>query len=608
MAARERNAGEFGGRPYRKGLVGFSIARVCNFGANYDIVAVLESPRPLRKRPARQIGMLGVLADPSEHSVARELFEMFKTPWEFYREGQRYDVLLCAGGGCCQEDAASLILIYAGGKLPSDSDEKISLSSRTSNNSLSYLGAPFPIYGDCIMFRERGMGFVIDEELQQEVMYRYRTGKAAVVRIGYDLFSEVRTLLTVGQPVRYAGIATLDLHIALLRDLIVGNGIPLVEVPPVPDGFQFTACLTHDVDHPMIRKHKWDHTMFGFLYRATVGSFISLLRGRTSIGNAFTNWIAALKLPFVYLGLAKDFWGVFADHYLELEKGLSPTFFIIPSKGYPGRNSTGLAPQFRAAGYRAEDIADVVTKITEAGGEVGLHGIDAWLDSSSGREELQEIRRLTGRSEIGVRMHWLYYDQQSPLALEQAEAGYDSTIGYTETVGYRAGTTQVYKPLQAVTLLELPLHVMDTALFYPDYLGLSSLQASALLNSMIDNAVEFGGCMTINWHDRSILPERLWDACYRDLIRELTSRDVWFATAERAISWFKKRRSVVFERDSAGSDAVFAKITADSSASLPGLRLRIHRPFGSGASGTNCYNDISLDESLGAWVPMGVNA
>ena len=114
-------------------------------------------------------------------------------------------------------------------------------------------------------------------------------------------------------------------------------------------------------------------------------------------------------------------------------------------------------------------------------------------------------------------MHWLYYDLQSPLALEQAGAAYDSTIGYRETVGYRAGTTQVYKPLQATRLLELPMHVMDTALFYPAYMGLSSRQATALLGGMVDNALNFGGCITMNWHDRSLAPERLWGACYRNL-------------------------------------------------------------------------------------------
>ena len=192
---------------------------------------------------------------------------------------------------------------------------------------------------------------------------------------------------------------------------------------------------------------------------------------------------------------------------------------MIPFKDRPGKNADGPAPAFRAARYGAQDIADAIRKLLAAGCEVGLHGIDAWVDSSKGREELEEIRRLTGVSEIGVRMHWLYYDQQSPVALEKAGAAYDSTIGYNETVGYRAGTTQAYKPLEASRLLELPLHVMDTALFYPAYLGLSPQQARTLLGQMVDNAVQFGGCLTINWHDRSIAPERLWGECYRDLVR-----------------------------------------------------------------------------------------
>ena len=97
-----------------------------------------------------------------------------------------------------------------------------------------------------------------------------------LARIGYDLFSEVRTLLTLGQPPANAGIPTLEVHIAFLRDLITGRGISLVEIPPVPEGFQFVACLTHDVDHPSIRQHKLDHTMVGFLLRAIFGSLVEL--------------------------------------------------------------------------------------------------------------------------------------------------------------------------------------------------------------------------------------------------------------------------------------------------------------------------------------------
>ena len=233
------------------------------------------------------------------------------------------------------------------------------------------------------------------------------------MRIGYNLFGENGTLLTKGQPADCAGIPTLDLHIALLRDLIVASGIPLVEIPPVPDGYRSIACLTHDVDHPSICRHKWDHTMFGFLHRAVLGSLVNFFRGRIPARDLVKNWAAALKLPLVYTGLTKDFWCGFDDRYFELEKGLCSTFFVIPFKNYPGRNSHGLAPRFRAVRYGAQDIANTIRKIVVAGCEVGLHGIDAWLDSARGREELAEIRRMTGLSEIGVRMHWLYYDQQS---------------------------------------------------------------------------------------------------------------------------------------------------------------------------------------------------
>ncbi len=560
--------------------------------------------------------MIGVIADSAERTVIKEFFELFKTPWEFYRSDRQYEVLLCDGNCSIDGDAAKLILIYAGRKIRSDAKEKIQSDSSRSNRTLRYKGTQLPIYGESITFQEGGTKTLVDEDSRPALIHRHVSSDGLpadglLARIGYNLFSEVGTLLTVGQPAAYASIPTLELHIALLRELIVASGVALIEIPPVPDGYQSIACLTHDVDHPLIGQHKWDHTILGFLYRAVFGSLSNFCRGRIPFRNLLVNWVSAFKLPFVYMGLADDFWRGFADRYLELEKGLCSTFFVIPFENRPGLKSDGVAPSYRAARYRAADIADTIGKITAAGCEVGLHGIDGWLDSSKGREELEEIRRLTGASEIGVRMHWLYYDQQSALKLEQAGAIYDSTIGYTDTVGYRAGTTQAYKPLQAARLLELPMHVMDTALFYPAYLGLSPRQATPLLGRMVNNAVQFGGCMTINWHDRSLAPERLWDACYRELVQDLKDRNVWFATAKQATSWFQKRRSVVFEIDGVEPDGVCAKVTAHHGASVPGLRLRIHKPLQSylrGNQGSEGYIDIAFEESVDTAVPFGVKA
>jgi hypothetical protein len=553
--------------------------------------------------------MIGVIANPSDHAVVSEFFELFKTPWEFYRSDRRYDVLLCSTDSLFDQGTAKLVLLYSGEKLPFDAEGGIDIGSRRTNRMLSYNGAQIPIYGDSITFREKGRGVLVDEESKQEVMHQCQSQGRAIARIGYDVFGEARTLLTAGQPVAHASIPTLDLHIALLRDLIVASGVRLVEIPPVPDGYKFIACLTHDVDHPSIRQHKFDRTMFGFLYRAVFGSLINVLRGRMTLRSLFTNWAAVLKLPFVYMGLAKDFWHDFDDRYLELEKGLCSTFFVIPFKDNPGRTFNSVAPEFRAARYDARTVADAIRKIRAAGCEVGLHGIDAWLDSSKGYEELEEIRSLTQASEIGVRMHWLYFNEQSSIVLERAGADYDSTVGYNQTVGYRAGTTQAYKPLQAARLLELPLHAMDTALFYPNYLGLSPREATTLLGRLLENAARFGGCLTTNWHDRSLAPERLWGASYRDLLGHLKNRDAWFATAGQATSWFRKRRSVVFGIDSVEPDAVRARVLSDHTDNLPGLQLRIHnvRESHDSVHRAEAYVDRAFNETTDTRVPCGAS-
>ncbi|MCC6367107.1 MAG: hypothetical protein IT165_26615 [Bryobacterales bacterium] len=511
--------------------------------------------------------MIGVLAHPAEHAVVQEFFELFKTPWEFHRRDQAYDVLLCSGDHDFQEDYAKLILIYSGQPLQVDvGQETEAVSPERQGRMLLYREAALPIYGEHLLFRGTDSDLV-DEKSKEPAMHVRQSLSGMRIRIGYNLFEEVRTLLTVGQPACNAGIPTLDLHIALLRDVILASGAPLMEIPPVPKGYRFIACLTHDVDHPSIRQHRFDNTILGFLYRALFRSLFDVIRGRTPVRHLLTNWGAVLKLPFVHLGLASDFWHTF-EQYLKLEDGLPSSFFFIPFRGSPGQRMDGPAPSRRAARYRAKDFAATVQTLMASGCEIGLHGIDAWLDASKGWAELEEIRQITGQSEVGVRMHWLYFRDRSPAALEQAGADYDSTVGYNETIGYRAGTTQVYKLLTAEKLLELPLHIMDTALFYPAYLNLSPQDARKRIGTILDNAVQFGGCVTVNWHDRSIAPERLWGAFYRQLIQELLDRGAWFATAAQTVSWFRARRSVTFQH---------GQTTCGSIASCAGVHLCIQQ-------------------------------
>lgn len=506
--------------------------------------------------------MIGVIAQPSEYPAVREFFELLKTPWEFHAEGKAYDAVLRHGDRETPEADAKVTVVYGGRRTAFDARHDIRIASEDRGpRVLSVYGRQVPVYGESAAFQ-------VGE--RQPAMVSLGSPGRSVVRIGYDLFGEIRTLLTVGQPAAYANVPALELHIETLRRTIVAKGVRLAEVPPVPDGYRFIACLTHDVDHPLLSRHRFDATMFGFLYRATVGSALRLLRGRLAMRCLLQNWTAAMKLPLVHLGFSRDIWKDFA-RYRELEKGAPSTFFVMPFRGRCGRN----APGRRACAYGAQDIADQIRLLVAAGQEIGLHGIDAWCDARAGRAELDEIRRFAGQAEVGSRMHWLYYNQESPAVLEQAGADYDSTVGYNETVGYRAGTTQVYKPFQARRLMELPLHVMDTALFYPCYLNLSAEDAWGRVREIIDQAVEFGGCVTVNWHDRSIAPERLWGGFYSELIDCLRSQGAWFATAAQTVAWFRKRRAAAFDTNDGW----------DAGDGLPGLQLRFrHEAEPSGAT------------------------
>ena len=216
--------------------------------------------------------------------------------------------------------------------------------------------------------------------------------------------------------------------------------------------------------------------------------------------------------------------------------------------------------------------------------EIGLHGLDAWHDEAKGKEELEEIRRITEGSTIGVRMHWLYFDQNSPLMLDRAGADYDSTIGYNDAIGYRAGTTQAYKPLGVERLMELPLHIMDTALFYPKRMALSPGEANKRVATVINNAVRYGGAVTVNWHDRSIAPERCWRDFYLNMVGELRTNRAWFATAAEAVAWFRARRSTAFDNVARGERPVSRVIKTVEG--LPDLKIQVHgrreRPVGAG--------------------------
>jgi len=144
----------------------------------------------------------------------------------------------------------------------------------------------------------------------------------------------------------------------------------------------------------------------------------------------------------------------------------------------------------------------------------------------------------------GVRMHWLYFSDKTYETLERAGFDYDSTFGFNDAVGFRAGTGQVFRPLGANHLVEIPPTIQDTALFYTRRMHLDEAQAFAVCEQVIAEACAFGGGITLLWHLRSIGPERWWDDFYRRLLDHLEAAGAWLAPAAEVVEFYRRRRAV----------------------------------------------------------------
>jgi hypothetical protein len=536
--------------------------------------------------------VIGIISKDTEIAAVREFFQLFKTPWECYVADRSYDLVITTTGELPIDLDLCPVAIYDSKITRFDGEIKIAVHQ---GGCLEFEDTQFPLYGDGSAFEAVGRPFLRRKDNGEIVGFELSQGPRRVMRIGYDLFQEVAFLLSQGQPSENAHVPTLELHISLLRSIMVNAGVPFVEVLPAPAGYEFMACLTHDVDFTGIRHHKFDSTMWGFLYRALVGSLVGSLKGTLPWAKCRTNWRAALSLPLVYAGLKDDFWLEF-DRYMEIERGLGSTFFFIPFKGHAGTRASRPAPKRRAAKYDVSKIGPQVQELIENGCEVGLHGVDAWKDSAMALVERGRIVEITGQTQVGVRMHWLYFDENSPKVLEETNFSYDSTFGYNEAIGFRAGTSQVFCVAPANALLELPLTIQDTALFYPDRMGLSEAEAMDSCRNLFKQMLRFGGVLTINWHTRSLSPERLWGEFYQGLLAEIQKHRVWFGTAAEVVNWFRARRALRFERVQFTGEELRLKISGPALSERSSFVVRVHHPKPSAdASSTRpvpAYSDI----------------
>ena len=304
--------------------------------------------------------------------------------------------------------------------------------------------------------------------------------------------------------------------------------------PPRWGGARFAVALTHDVDVP------WRWSRVGVRGAA---SRVKQALGRRQLGTAVAEAGALGAAPVHRVRGTDPYWSFDRIVGGETARGARSTFFLMAGHAHP------------ADGPSAETYDRVRPRLVElldgAGAEVGLHGSytaagdDAVLGAEKARLD------ALGPAVRGQRYHYLRVRPHENLAsLPGLGIAYDSSLGFPDAIGFRAGIAQPFRPWDLAAgrphdLVEIPLAVMDVTLGEERYAWLSARDAEPRILALLDRAAEQGGGFAILWHSEWFdgAPHRGWEDLYFRVIDAVAERGGVCMSAgdlaEEAAAWLR---------------------------------------------------------------------
>jgi hypothetical protein len=276
--------------------------------------------------------------------------------------------------------------------------------------------------------------------------------------------------------------------------------------------WEYRVVLTHDVDMPLAR---W-YPGFLALLRSAVGDVVKRKEPVLAVRRA-ASW--ARVVPKAY-----DPWNCFEFLMDVAERHqLTATFnFLARDGGGPLEGQ-----------YALEDpwIRVLMRSIHRRGHQLGLHATyGADQEPSLLLAEFQLLLAACQALGVhqrrwGVRHHFLRWTPRAWGAAARAGLDFDTTVGYGQHTGFRAGTARSFSTYDLANrrelgLTEQPLLVMDATLTY--YGGLAPEMAMRAAADVAAQCRRFRGSFVLLWHN-SALGSRREQSSYRELVEELAN-------------------------------------------------------------------------------------
>jgi hypothetical protein len=345
-----------------------------------------------------------------------------------------------------------------------------------------------------LFFADLVVPFVHPSQAHRGPLFRLRDSDTIECNVDLALSSvltlsrwEERLVTQLDQHGRVPATASVSLRDRfLMRPIVDEYGVALEQalcalIPnwqPAPR--ELRVNISHDIDNvglPFNIRTAIGHTIRRRYPRGTVQDLVSWLPG----------------LNPVYLDDVREIAS------LSLNRGLQPTVYW---KG-ASRPRTPICYNPNHPKIRA-----IVSWLSRCQIEMGVHpGYDTYHAPDRLRREVQVVRDLLALHTLGGRQDYLRWSPSTWIDWENCGLAYDSSVGFADHVGFRAGTCFPYRPWlftlnREARLLELPLIVMDVTL--SGYMNLAPREGFAAARQCIERCRAVGGVFALLWHNDNI--------------------------------------------------------------------------------------------------------
>ncbi|WP_024335382.1 polysaccharide deacetylase family protein [Desulfotignum balticum] len=271
--------------------------------------------------------------------------------------------------------------------------------------------------------------------------------------------------------------------------------------------FNFTVCLTHDVDR--IRK-TYQYVTHDLRHGKIMKAFFERSKN-------------------------DPYWNFDRIMSMERELGVRSTFFFLNESIKP----TLFSPKSWLLSFGRYDIQEpevikIIKALDKDGWEIGLHGsFNSFNDKVLMKKEKHELESVLGKPVIGIRQHHLNLMVPETWKIQKSLGfAYDATFGAKREIGFLEDKIVPFVQPDS-KLLIIPLAVMDGNLFHKA--GNDPEKAWGLAESLIEIAEKKKAVLSILWHQRVFNDNEFpgWKDVYQKIIVECKKRGARFLTCKQ---------------------------------------------------------------------------